>query len=455
MTGGAELTALYHRRVRESGATAAELTGRLPRTEHLTAAYGGGFLSRPLFLGHHEKTALERDLAHWHRALESLPDRLFEGDLAAFARAVGMTEVQVAAVLKGRGERMTRQSRADLHRTADGFKMLECNLGSALGGLDNGEMAAALLEHPVLAGFAAEHRLTHVDTTEVQVANTLLESGYARTDRPVVALADWPSSYQQLAPYNRLLCDRWAGYGLEAHPCHLGELTVRQKRVWLHGRPIDLVVRTFMVEDLLESPGAPALMAPVLEAAEAGWVRIFTPMETEAFTSKGALALLSDERHRGLYDPAELAALDRLLPWTRLVREGRVTLADGERGDLLAHALAHREELALKPTLSHGGRGVLLGWDREMTAERWERAVREAVDGPYLLQRRAEPLPEQFLDDSGEWSDWVVTWGVFSGADGFAGALTRAVPAGSANTVVNVGNGALVSSLLFEREPAV
>ena len=50
-------------------------------------------------------------------ALVSLPDRLYGGDLAAFARAVGMTEVQVSAILRSRGATVTRMTRADLlHR---------------------------------------------------------------------------------------------------------------------------------------------------------------------------------------------------------------------------------------------------------------------------------------------------------------------------------------------------
>jgi hypothetical protein len=449
----ASLTRDYLDRLTAAGATSTELVGRLGESEHLAAFYGREFLSRPVFLGHREKLALERDLLVWHQAVADLPDRLFEGDLAAFARAVGMNEVQVSAALRGRGERLTSQSRSDLYRTADGFKMLECNLGSALGGMDNGDFAAGLLEHPLLGAFAAEHRLGYVDTTEVQVANTLAECGYARDDRPVVALADWPTSYQTLEKYNRMLCERWARYGMEAYACHVGELTVRDQRVWLDGRPIDIVVRTFMAGDLLESPEAPALMDPVLDAAQAGWVKIFTPMETEAFTSKGALALLSDERNRACYDASELESLDRLLPWTRMARSGKATLEDGERVDLLEYALAHQDSLALKPTLSYGGQGVLLGWDERVDAEQWRRTVTEAFDGPYLLQRRVTPEPEYFPDERGELQPWLVSWGVFTGKDGFGGVQVRGLPCSAASGVVNVSFGALAGSALIELPP--
>ncbi len=104
----------------------------------------------------------------------------------------------------------------------------------------------------------------------------------------------------------------------------------------------------YLKEDLLH-PDGPRLIDPILRAAERGEVRIFTPMDSELFASKGALALLSDEANRHLCTAAELASLDRLLPWTKIVRSGSVTV-DGERADLLEYAAVQRENLILKPT---------------------------------------------------------------------------------------------------------
>src|SRR6185437_7249790 len=100
--------------------------------------------------------------------------------------------------------------------------------------------------------------------------------------------------------------------------------------------------RLFLVEELLQ-PDMERLMSPVLAAAARGEVAMFTPIGSELYGSKAALALLSDERHRDRFTAAELDVFDRILPWTRAVRPG-----------LLAYARAHREELVLKATLLHG-----------------------------------------------------------------------------------------------------
>ena len=108
--------------------------------------------------------------------------------------------------------------------------------------------------------------------------------------------------------------------------------------------------------------------------------------------------MLSDEANRHLCTAAELASLDRLLPWTRMARSGPVTV-DGERVDVLEYATAQRENLILKPTAMHGGLGVTAGWLTD--AQAWDERLRASLDGPWVLQRRVRPVPELFPGDGG------------------------------------------------------
>jgi hypothetical protein len=168
-------------------------------------------------------------------------------------------------------------------------------------------------------------------------------------------------------------------------------------------------------------PDGPTLIDPVLRAAERGEVKIFTPMDSQLYGSKGALALLSDEENRHLCTPAELASLDRLLPWTRMVRPGQVTV-DGERGDLLEYALENQRNLVLKPTAKHGGLGVVAGWLTDQ--QEWDRQVRAAMNEAFVLQRRVRPVPEMFPADGGV-EPYVLTWGAFLCGTGYGGMWVR------------------------------
>jgi hypothetical protein len=382
--------------------------------------YMGRCLSRPTFLGRDDFRQLRSDLDQLTAALTGLPARIFGGDLAAFARAVGFAEPQVQAVVRGAGPAPSPMARADMYRDEAGFHLLETNMGSAIGGLDNTELNRAMLAYPFIADFVSDHQLTYVETLDELVQSILIEAKVPTGTRPFVAAADWPESYEELAAQLVKSARLLAPYGIDLQGCSLSELEYHDDRVWLDGRPVDVLYRLFLVEHVIQ-PDADKLIEPLLQAAERGEVPIFTPLDSELYGSKGALALLSDEAYRDRYSAEELAALDRILPWTRMVRPGRVTV-DGAQVDLRAYAEADREELVLKPSAEHAGQGVVLGWQTD--ADTWRDHLAAAMDGPNVLQRRIRPVPELFpTDDAVE--PWVLTWGAILLASGFGGIWVR------------------------------
>jgi hypothetical protein len=416
------LTSRYLAEVAERGDRAARLVQLAREKLDLAAtSYDGDCLTRPVFLEHAEFSVLRDDLLALHAALASLPVRLFGGNVATFARAVGMTGAQVTAIERTGGQPPTRLGRADLFRDETAFRVLELNLGSALGGLDNALLNRAFLTDPAVADFVASHGLSYMDTMDVLVDTLRAECGLPAGARPLIAVADWPDSFPVLERQLRYSAAQLARYGLEAVPCHLGQLRAADRRVWLDGRPVDVIYRVFLIKDLLR-PEAGELADPLLRAAERGEVVLFAPMDAELYGSKGALALLSDEANRHLFSGAELASLDRVLPWTRMVRPGPVTVGGGGQADMTGYALAEREHLVLKPTALHSGAGVIQGW---LTGpDEWRRQLTGAMNGPYVLQRRILPLAEPFPAESGP-RPWVLWWGAFLGTAGYGGAIVR------------------------------
>jgi len=447
----ADLVARYLDEVRRRGVTASELAGDLGESQAvlLNSFYPGvRWLSRPLLVGHAEIDQLYADVEALRAAMVSLPGRLYGGDLAAFARAVGATDYQASAAVRCAGQPVSRQGRADLYEDPAGFRIMEFNMGSALGGMEIADVCRAMLAHPVLAEFAAAHRLGYVDTQREQVTNILADTGTEPGSAPVAAVTDWPSSYaQRLGPYMHKLAARWRGFGLDAHACHIGELEVSRGRVWLGGRRVDIVARMFLIDYLLE-PGAADLMDPVVDAVARGEVRMWTPLDTELFGSKAALAMISDPRNRHLFSDAELASIDRIVPWTAMVAPGEVTLEDGQRVELLDYAAAHQDDLVLKPSLRWGGQEVLPGWQRGTSPELWRKQLAAASGGPFVIQRRIRPVPELFPGERGEPEPWIVAWGVFTGASGYGGIITRAADVASQIAVLNLSTGALLGCCL-------
>ena len=431
---GTSLTERYLAGFAASGVRAGQiLDGVRPST--VDTGFLGRSLSRPAFLDHATVSQLSSDLEQLHLALTGLPDRLFGGDMAAFARAVGATETQADIILRGRASTPSRMGRADFYRDESGFRLLEINWGAALGGLDSAILNRQMMQQPFVGDFVREHQLGYVDPMVELVHTLFTECKVPTGSTPVVALADWPESYKTLEPRLRKNVEAYARFGIDARPCHIGQLRYAEGRVWLDDAAIDVVYRLFLMEDLLDEAG-PALIEPVLRAAERGEVTIFSPMDAGLYGSKGALALLSDEANRQNYSAETLAILDRILPWTRMVRSGPVTVA-GASVDLLDYALAQQAELIIKPTMMHGGMGIVAGWLTE-PAE-WRARLDEAMDRSYILQRRIRPVPEKFPTDSGT-EDWTLTWGAFMGHRGYAGMYVRG--SRELDATVNMSTGA-------------
>jgi hypothetical protein len=435
-----ELTEQYLAAFEASGISASEFHAFYqPAT--VGTHFAGKVLTRPGLLEQAQVRQLGTDLETLYRCVTSLPDRLFGGDLGKFALATGVPEQQVGAVVRGRGSTPSRLSRADLYLDDTGFRLMEFNMSAALGGIDTVGVTQRMLAHPFMAEFAAEHNLGYLDTY-IEVAETLrAECGFPAGTKPFVAFCDWPASYAKIAPELHKNAAALTRLGMESIACHLGQLRVDDNyEVWLGDHHVDVIYRVFLMEDLLD-PAGPGLIEPVLSAAERGKVRIFSPMDAELYGSKGALALLSDEANRQLFSPEELDCLDRLLPWTRMVRPGSVTV-DGGSVPLEEYAISAREELILKPVMLHGGAGVVPGWQTE--PEEWAALVSEAMGQESVLQRRIHPHTELFPSDDGP-VEHLVVWGTFLGSRGYAGTYLRGRPVQGAVAVINVATGAVGS----------
>ncbi|MFL6162608.1 MAG: hypothetical protein ACJ74U_10285 [Jatrophihabitantaceae bacterium] len=402
-----------------SGLSASALLEAL-RPSLVDTGFIGRSLSRPVFLSYQQIQQLGADVQQLYATLTGLPRRIFGGDMAAFARAVGATQTQAEVVLRGTASVPSRMGRADFYLDEQGFKLLEVNWGAALGGLDSAILNRSMAEQPFIGDFVERHRLGYVDPMVELVHTLFTECGVPAGRRPAVALTDWPASFVTLEPRLRRNVPDYARLGIDAYPCHLGQLRYADGRVWLGEQAIDVVYRLFLMEDLLD-PTGPGLIEPVLQAAERGDVAIFSPMDADLYGSKGALALLSDEQYRHCYTAEELASLARILPWTRMVRPGPVTVA-GRQVDLFDYALAERRELIIKPTMMHGGLGLVPGW--LTPADEWRQRLEAAMDQPYVLQRRIHPIPERFPTDNGS-DEWTITWGAIMVSRGYGGMFVR------------------------------
>jgi hypothetical protein len=370
---------------------------RLP--ELFASSYEGLLLPRPLLASERRINMFADDLAAVFAMLVSLPRRLFGGDLLAYCAEVGISPQLAALMTRGASGDPPLFGRSDAFDDGDSFKLIEFNVGTELGGMDYGELARCLLDVPAFAEFAAEHRLEYTDTALI-VADLLRElaAPVATGDRPTVVLLETTGGIAAHANY-RAVAEAMCARGLDFRLGEVQDVELRKGRLELDGTPIDVVLRFYAAGEILECPRGPEVLEPVMAAVESGGTVLYTGLENSLYSAKGALALLSNERYRSAFTPAERTVIDAVIPWTRPLTSagGMQRLARAERGDLI-----------IKPSVGWGAVGAVLG--EATTDDEWATLLKQRADRGYVVQQVVRPVTEPVLDpDTGRVEEWIVS----------------------------------------------
>src|SRR5262249_6065583 len=114
----------------------------------------------------------------------------------------------------------------------------------------------------------------------------------------------------------------------------------------------------------------------LLTAYERRTVCVANSLRCKIPHKKAFFAVLTDERRSSLFTERQREVIRRHVPWTAVVREGRVW-RDGEEIDLVPYLRHHRDRLVIKPNDEYGGTGVTLGW--EVDEREWDHAIAHAL----------------------------------------------------------------------------
>ncbi|MDQ1355456.1 MAG: hypothetical protein QG657_5766 [Acidobacteriota bacterium] len=193
-------------------------------------------------------------------------------------------------------------------------------------------------------------------------------------------------------------------------------------------------------------------------------------------STKLNLALLSESKDSGWFTAEEKETIEKYIPWTRKVTDGRTTYK-GETIQLKEFILANREKLVLKPLIGAGGKDIHVGphtpekewrdvvesamhwndwqdihFDENLTEEKWYEVVKTAYDVKnWLVQEYIEPSTYMYQLGENGYGEHHAVWGFFIFGDTYSGGWVRAMPTNSKSGIINCHQGAKVS-VVFEVE---
>jgi uncharacterized circularly permuted ATP-grasp superfamily protein len=191
---------------------------------------------------------------------------------------------------------------------------------------------------------------------------------------------------------------------------------------------------------------------PVIRAVREHAVCMVNPFVCKILHKKASLAVLSDEANAAMFTLEEQRAIERYVPWTRLLAE-RKTTHNGQSVDLMSFLAKNKNEFVLKPNDEYGGKGIVLGWEAEQS--KWEAALRAGLSDPRIVQKRV-PLPRfpyaSLVDGRVEIYDRMLDTNPFIWYGQYMdGCLTRLSTASLLN--VTAGGGSTVPTFVVDKRP--
>ena len=199
-------------------------------------------------------------------------------------------------------------------------------------------------------------------------------------ERPRIAILDW----KEVPTYSEfvLFHDYFESQGFDCIIADPREVTYENGRLMMERKQIHLIYKRVLLSELVTHGG---LDHPVIRAVRDHAVCMLNPFRCKVLHKKASLAVLSDELNAHLFTAQERSAIERYIPWTRLLAE-RHTIYEEKQIDLLPFLAKNKDQFVIKPNDEYGGKGVVLGW--EVDSDEWDAALKTALIEPCIVQER-------------------------------------------------------------------
>jgi hypothetical protein len=362
--------------------------------------------------------------------------------------ALGVTEAESRLIAMDPGyPTASTASRLDAFLLPDSLHFAEYNAESPAGPAYTQRLAEMFDALPVMSRFR-EGRQVSYHRAIPALLDALLASYRewgGRASPPTIAIVDW----REVPTWTEfeLLRDAFQEAGVPTVVSAPQHLEFRGGTLWAEGRPIDLVYRRVLINDIVARPDE---CAALLQAYETRAVCVANTFRCKIPHKKAFFAVLTDPVHAPLFSDEERHVINATVPWTRVLADVK-TERGGSHEGLLEIARRELDRFVLKPNDEYGGKGVLLGW--EASPGDWDAALNAALGDPpasWVVQERIPVRREVFpqFDAEGQVTmrDMLVDLAPYLFRGRMSGYLTRLSATGLAN--VTSGGGQVPSFIV-------
>jgi hypothetical protein len=282
-------------------------------------------------------------------------------------------------------------ARLDSHLNNGSLHFVQYNADSPTGAGYADALAELFYDAPPVKEFRKKYALAKVGSRK-HLLQALSKSykQFGGTKKPNIAIVEFRQNYHSGQSEYELFRDFFREEGYSVEIVAPEQLEYRNRVLRRGNFEIDLVYRRLGVQEFLLRFD---LSHPLVQAYRERAVCVVNSFRSELAHKKAMFGLLTDESVTAKFPAAERKAIRDHVPWTRLVAASKTAYED-RTVDLLEFITQNREKLTLKPNDDYSDQHSYFGW--EMDSADWDRALKQALRSPYVVQERVAPVRSVF-----------------------------------------------------------
>ena len=337
--------------------------------------------------------------------------------------------------------------RLDLVMTDKGFKVLEINAGSSLGGWQFENFEEAIRScHPALAKQVKNKQLSFRSFQYSYIAFLIrkITEHVLHTHEDInIFIVDKRAPIVTENPLFNMLLNGYLALSEKKGNAYVGNvkaLKMQDGQLCAEGKtPIHGV--------LMMNFGEEEMSSDLLEAVLTKKVYFPDHIGSRVMRDKRNLVILRTLATANMFSEKENKLILDIIPWTAILEEGYVDY-QGNNCDLYTLLCAKKDAFVIKPANGFKGDDVYVG--KSLTLEEWKKVVSTSIQTKsFIAQEYCESLSFLAPNKANQWVDHQLIWGAFGFGDSYGGVFARMAEPKKVKGVINGATGA-ISALVYE-----
>ena len=249
-------------------------------------------------------------------------------------------------------------------------------------------LADLYFDAPPVKEFRKKYKLAKLSSAKPFVQSMLkaYKEAKGKGKKPAIAIVEARAAFQGAdTSENTLFAEYLREAGFVADVVSPEQLDYRNNQLYRGDTAYHLVYRCMRLQEFLVRFD---LNHALVRAYKEGAICMINSFRSEVASKRGLFELLTDETITAKFPAAERKAIKEFVPWTRVMQAAKV-MHGRQTVDLPEYVIKHRNKLVLRPNNDTSDQHTYRG--AEMEGPAWEKASREAMRSPYVVQETAAP----------------------------------------------------------------